>query len=206
MTDWGRRIARGLLFLFCLSLIALSGGFILFATRLPQNVADTQTRTDAIVVLTGGRDRVETGLGLLEDGLARRLFVSGVAPEVDLQALLAAVDRPTRAAAACCIILGRHASDTLGNARETSSWMRREGLVSLRLVTAQYHMPRSLLVFHRAMPGITIIPHPVFPARVRSGEWWLWPGTARLLAQEYLKYLAALGLGWEDAPGRDLTT
>ena len=177
--------------------LALAAGFVAFAMTLPRLVTDPGTPTDAIVVLTGGSDRVETGFDLLERGLARRLFISGVAPDVEVPALLAVADR-RNGSAGCCIVLGHDASDTLGNARETAAWMRREGLASLRLVTAQYHMPRSLLVFRRAMPGITIIPHPVFPVRVRSGEWWLWPGTARLLAQEYLKYLAALAYGWAD--------
>ena len=189
-----RRLRLALLLLTTLA-AAFGVGFLVFAMTLPSAVSDPRTLTDAIVVLTGGSDRVETGFELLERGLARRLFISGVAREVQFSALLAAADRP-EGHNGCCVVLGRDASDTLGNARETASWVRREHLRSLRLVTAQYHMPRSLLVFRRAMPEVTIIPHPVFPDRVRSDDWWLWPGTTRLLAQEYLKYLAALAYGW----------
>lgn len=191
---WGRLLAR-LLLAFAGAALALAAGFVWFAATLPRTVADPLTRTDAIVVLTGGSDRLETGFALLEKGAARRLFVSGVAPEVDMAALLEAADR-RRGSVGCCVVLGRDANDTLGNARETAEWMRREGLGSLRLVTAQYHMPRSLLVFRRAMPDVTIIPHPVFPGAVRSEDWWLWPGTTRLLFSEYLKYLVALAFGW----------
>jgi uncharacterized SAM-binding protein YcdF (DUF218 family) len=53
-------------------------------------------------------------------------------------------------------------------------------------------MPRSLLEFERAMPEIEIVPHPVFPEQVKQQHWWAWPGTAALLMNEYLKYLAAL--------------
>ena len=197
-----RRALWSLLLYAAVAVLVLAGGFVVFAATLPGSVEDPDTKTDAIVVLTGGTARVETGFALLEQGLARRLFISGVAPEVEIAALLAAADRP-RNGAECCVVLGRDAGDTLGNARETARWMQREGLRSLRLVTAQYHMPRSLLVFRRAMPEARIVPHPVFPERVRSGEWWRWPGTARLLAQEYLKYLAALALGWTgEADGR----
>jgi uncharacterized SAM-binding protein YcdF (DUF218 family) len=62
----------------------------------------------------------------------------------------------------------------------------------LRLVTAWYHMPRSLLEFDRAMPEMDIVAHPVFPDQVKQGRWWAWRGTAVLLVGEYIKYLAAL--------------
>ncbi|MDP6952784.1 MAG: YdcF family protein, partial [Alphaproteobacteria bacterium] len=72
-----------------------------------------------------------------------------------------------------------------------AAWMAKEGYRSLRLVTAAYHMPRSLLEFHRAMPDLRLIPHPVFPDSVRLDAWWRHPGTVALLASEYAKYLLA---------------
>ena len=61
---------------------------------------------------------------------------------------------------------------------------------SIRLVTAAYHMRRSLLELHAAMPGVRIVPHAVFPVTVKS-DWWRWPGTARLIAREYTKFVVA---------------
>ena len=63
---------------------------------------------------------------------------------------------------------------------------------SSRLVTAWYHMPRSLLEFGRAMPEIDIVAHPVFPDQVKQEHWWAQRGTALLLVSEYVKYLGAL--------------
>ena len=37
-----------------------------------------------------------------------------------------------------------------------------EGYQSLRLVTASYHMPRSIQEFHHHMPQVRIVPHAVF--------------------------------------------
>src|SRR5690606_7585123 len=161
----GPVLLRSLLLVVATSVLALLLGFLWFVAGLPQQVEDPQSRTDAIVVLTGGSDRLETGFDLLERGLARRLFVSGVGPAVHLDALLAPTNRPG-ASLGCCVVLGHEADDTIGNARETAAWMRREGLGSLRLVTAQYHMPRSVLAFRRTMPDVQIIAHPVFPAAV----------------------------------------
>jgi len=61
----------------------------------------------------------------------------------------------------------------------------------MRLVTAAYHMPRSLLEMHDIMPEVKIVPHPVFPDHVKQDEWWAWPGTAALTASEYNKFLIA---------------
>ena len=92
----------------------------------------------------------------------------------------------------CCVVLGYEADNTRGNAVETAAWMKEQGYGSLRLVTATYHMPRSLLEFRRFMPETEIVPHPVFPEHFKSDDWWMWPGSSSLLVTEYSKYLVAL--------------
>ena len=82
--------------------------------------------------------------------------------------------------------------DLVVTPEKTAEWARREGIGSLRLVTANYHMPRSLIEFRRALPGVAIVPHPVFPDRFKDREWWRWPGTLALMVREYDKYLLAL--------------
>ena len=164
-------------------------GFVWFAAR---PVPETQSKsTDAIVVLTGGRMRLQSGIDLLRAGKGRKLFVSGVNQQVDLDELLQ-VSGNARDWASCCTALGHGADNTLGNARETAQWMRQQGFRSLRLVTAWYHMPRSLLELDRAMPEIEIIAHPVFPDETSQEYWWASRSTVVLLASEYGKYLAAL--------------
>jgi len=173
-----------------------SGGLVWFAGAIPRTVADADTPTDAVVVLTGGRQRLESGLQLIADGKAQKLLISGVNPSVDLHELLRVSSPHMPEWVACCIVLGYEADNTVGNAHETAAWMRREGYGSLRLVTAAYHMPRSLLELRRALPGVTIIPHPVFPEKVMQARWWAWPGTLSLIVGEYHKYLGALFRPW----------
>jgi uncharacterized SAM-binding protein YcdF (DUF218 family) len=167
-------------------------GLVLFA--IPPAAEDRPAATDAIVVLTGGSLRLQTGIDLLREGKGRWLFVSGVDQRVDRDELLRLAGSDAPAWLACCVTVGHRAANTVGNAAETARWMRQQDFHSLRLVTAWYHMPRSLLEFERAMPQIAIIPHPVFPERVRQQRWWAWRGTASLLIGEYAKYLAALFL------------
>lgn len=166
-------------------------GLIWFADTIPREIDDPETPTDAIVVLTGGSLRVEHGLDLLAAGKAKKLFVSGVHQGVATADLLRLSHRAPNGIG-CCIVLGHAADSTLGNAIETAAWMRSEGYRSLRLVTASYHMRRSLFEFGRALPDIRIIAHPVFPERVKQADWWEWPGTARIIVSEYDKYLGAV--------------
>ena len=172
-------------------LVPWLGGFAWFARSIPAEVVDAESETDAIVVLTGGSLRVQSGLALLAAGKAKKLFVSGVYHSTDVAALLR-VSRQSPENVACCIVLGHEADNTFGNALETAQWMRQEGFGSLRLVTASYHMPRSMLEFARAMPGMRILAHPVFPENVKQERWWVWPGTVSLMLVEYHKYLLAL--------------
>jgi len=154
---------------------------------------DPSNTTDAIVVVTGGRLRLEAGLELFAAGKAKKLFISGVNQHVDRDELLHTLG-PVPENAACCIVIGHSASDTFGNARETAEWMHREGYRSLRLVTSWYHMQRSLLEFGRAMPQAWIIPHPVYAHHVDPQRWWNRHGAPLLVLGEYDKYLITLAL------------
>jgi uncharacterized SAM-binding protein YcdF (DUF218 family) len=165
-----------------------AAGLIWFSAR-PTPESES-TATDAIVVLTGGRLRLQSGIDLLRAGKGRKLFVSGVNQAVDLDELLRVSGNADWAS--CCTALGHDADSTLGNARETAQWIRQQGFKSLRLVTAWYHMPRSLLELNRAMPDVEIIAHPVFPDEVSQEHWWASRSTVLLLASEYGKYLGAL--------------
>lgn len=164
-------------------------GLLKFADLIPDRVADAATRTDAIVVLTGGSGRLGAGLELLTGDKADKLFISGVTQGVEARKLIESID-PDIGKLAPKVAIG-NATNTFENAAETRAWLGREGFTSLRLVTAAYHMPRSLLEFRHAVPEVAIIPHPVFPSHVKRDRWWAWPGTAALIVSEYHKYLIA---------------
>jgi uncharacterized SAM-binding protein YcdF (DUF218 family) len=167
--------------------VAWAAGLLWFASTIPKDVTDTSTHTDAIVALTGGAERIETGVKLLSDGLADRLFISGAGEQVRTSDILVRAT-PATPELAANITIGKAAVDTPGNAIETAEWVRSQNMRSIRLVTAAYHMRRSLLEFHAAMPEVEIVPHAVFPPHVKQ-DWWRWPGTASLIAREYTKFL-----------------
>ena len=164
-----------------------------YAQLIPDGVSDTETHTDAIVALTGGTNRLLEGVMLLDKGKAEKLLITGVGERATIHEVLSLkskeVDPQILNRLQGRIVLGHLATNTEGNAVETSMWMEFQHYHSLRLVTANYHMPRSLLQFHAAMPGITIIPHPVFPSNFKIHEWWHSPGTIKLLISEYHKFM-----------------
>jgi uncharacterized SAM-binding protein YcdF (DUF218 family) len=186
----GRRLFHGVLLLAVLWL----GGFLAFAAAIPPDVREPDRPVDAIVVLTGGDVRLAEGFVLLDRGLAKKLLISGVSSGVevaDLLSTLNGIPAPSEAVLECCVTLGYDARSTEGNARESLRWLTENGFHSIRLVTANYHMNRSLLEFRRVMPNIEIIPNPVFPRQMQDPYWFARPGTVFLLFNEYHKYLAA---------------
>jgi len=181
---------RWLLRIPVLGLLGLFAGFVWFLMHTAPNSAEAERHTDGIAVLTGGAERVETGLRLLKAGQADQLLISGVHRDVHLADLVSRADLAS-AALAGRVEIGHAAVSTRGNAAEIAAWARAGGLRSLRIVTAGYHMPRALLEVRRALPDVQLVANPVVPARLRE------PGAASagrtwsLLAGEYLKFLAA---------------
>ena len=189
---FGRRVMHG----FLLVLVVWLAGFLAFAAAIPATVRNPEQPVDAIVVLTGGDVRLAEGFALLDKGVAKKLLISGVSSGVDMPALLETLNgsaQPNQAVLECCVTLGYDARSTEGNARESLRWLGENGFTTIRLVTANYHMNRSLLEFRRMMPGIAIIPNPVFPRQMQDPYWFARPGTLFLLFNEYHKYLAAAG-------------
>src|SRR6185437_753388 len=163
-------------------------GFLLFVATLPDRPTQ-KLKADGIVALTGGDARVDAAVALFEGGAGKRLLISGVNKISSKQELKQISNGGKRFD--CCADIGYSAEDTYGNAEETAAWTAKHRFRSLIVVTASYHMPRSLRLFHALMPGVRLIAYPVEPAGVDMGEWWR-PGTLHLLHNEYLTYVASL--------------
>ena len=158
-------------------------GFLWFAVALPQPAQGVQT--DAVIVPTGGAGRIARGLDVLDNGLANRLLVTGVDPEVK-PGEFAAQFEVSQALMECCITLGSMAADTRGNAFETAQWVERNGVASLRLVTTDWHMRRAASERDRKLPDGVRVVRDAGPSQPSLGALFL----------EYHKLIASWISGW----------
>lgn len=180
---------RVFLTVIVLTLLAYALGFVLFVGSLPSAPA-MRPKADGIVALTGGDERLDTAVALLEGGVGKRLLISGAALATTKEMVGNIAGGGNRFH--CCADVGYAAEDTHGNAEEAATWAREHHFSSLVIVTGRHHMPRTLQEFSSVMPDITLIAYPVDQSGIDLGSWWKHPRTAQLLHREYVKYLASL--------------
>ncbi len=158
-------------------------GFIIFSGYVFSLRYTPIKETQAIVVLTGGTDRIKVALDLLQNHQAEKLFISGVHSTVSIDTLFQKVDTATKNK----IHLGYQAENTYENALETDKWLQENNVTSILLVTSFYHMPRSLFEIKQRQKNLTILPYPIFYQKVDAA--WLHTRSAWLLLKEYNKFL-----------------
>ena len=163
-------------------------GFGLFASAslniAPSAGVTTSQSSDSVIVLTGGKQRIEEGLRLFAQGTAPQLFITGVHPSTSMADIIARYDGaaplPT-----CCITIDQIADTTITNAQQAYAWQQGQAIQSAHLVTSNYHFLRAAMEFRAIMPDLEIIPHPITPPAGSYEERVFW----RLMMEEYHKYL-----------------
>ncbi|MGI9399632.1 MAG: YdcF family protein [Rhizobiaceae bacterium] len=172
-------------------ILSLTVGFLYFASEIDRLAAVTDiTEADGIVVLTGDGDRIYTGLELLRQGKGERLLISGV-HEKTSKTILQKITGARADLFDCCVDIDRAALDTVGNAKQASSWVERNGFDRIILVTSDYHMPRSMIEFSRRLGDAEIIPFAVTGEAEQQDNA---PWTERrwqLVSGEFFKYIVS---------------
>ncbi|WP_296721544.1 YdcF family protein [Erythrobacter sp.] len=161
-------------------------GFLWFVVALPRPAAEAGA-TDAVIVPTGGAGRIARGLEVLDTGLADKMLVSGVDPEVkpgEFAAQFAVEPEQME----CCVTLGFAAVDTRSNASETAKWVAQNEVRSLRLVTTDWHMRRAAGELARTLPDHVTVIRDAVPSQPQFGTLFL----------EYHKLLASRAAGLAD--------
>jgi uncharacterized SAM-binding protein YcdF (DUF218 family) len=147
--------------LFAFLAILYGLGFATYAVTLGGPAAGDAPRADAIVVITGGKGRIEHAAQLLRDGKGKRMLIAGADPSVRKVDLVRRLGLK-QSLLDCCVDLGSESVDTRSNAEEAKRWIERRGYKSMRLVTSDWHMRRARYEFNRQLKSdVTVIPDAV---------------------------------------------
>jgi uncharacterized SAM-binding protein YcdF (DUF218 family) len=177
-------LLKGIISLLILTSLVITVLFVDFVYKtFSFSVRDMNS--DAIVVLAGGRGRVEEGVKLYRTGKGERLFLIGVDPAVRKADLY---NEKVNGRSGEQVYLENASRNTLENAIFAREMLLKHDVKSIMLITSRYHMKRSLLIFRNILPGeIAIYPYPV-TAKVPVNSWWSHGGSLRLLFSEFYKY------------------
>lgn len=177
------KLLKTIVFLF----IIWALGLVYFFSKIEDKSPVSVENADAIIVLTGGKNRIEEAVKLLQDGKSGRLFITGVDKDVmDWELLeLLGVEAWDEAK----IELGYEATDTFGNVTEAKKWIAENEIKSIILVTANYHMPRANALFAKALPDIEIVQYPSISPQVELRGWLGDERVRGIIISEYNKYL-----------------
>lgn len=145
--------------LIAIIILAWVACFIIFLIIIPspQKVPQTLPQVEAVVILTGDYFRLEKGVEVFVKSNAKKILLSGVPKKIPKKSVLRRIKQLSKVELQPeTLFLGHIADSTISNATEAKIFMDLNGYKSLNLVTSNYHIPRSLYLFNRAMPNCEI--------------------------------------------------
>ena len=182
--NYGMNIIKALVTLIVIGLIAMTALFIDF-TYKTFSYRQHSRKADAIVVLAGGKGRVEEGVRLFRESRAKYLFFIGVDPSVrkrDLYRPRSGDPSPEK------VLLENSSRNTLENSIFGRDLLLQYDVRSVILITSRYHLKRSSILFRNSLPkDIAIYPYPVDSKNLKE-SWWSHGGSFQLLFREFYKY------------------
>lgn len=159
--------------------LALPAVTAIYAAATLQTLGVLQGTADLVVVLGGeSRARPEEAARLYAQGRARFVLVSGTGDCVQSKTALVRAGVPPPS-----ILLDCTSRDTWQNALNAGKVARALDAHRVVVVTSWFHIPRAMMCFARAMPGLNL-----FAASVHETAGDMWEiDTARRLGSEYVK-------------------
>ena len=181
--------------IFSFFLLSLVAGFLWWTLQLintfpkklyPINPSQ-KSQNIGIVVLTGGKNRIEKGVDLLSKGYGNKLLISGVFMPSEIEAKFS-LEKEKKELFRCCVFFDKRSRNTLENAQEVDKWLKEnKDIKSIILVSSYYHLPRSIMIFEKEISSkVRIYPKPAFQNINFRNQFFF---HLRLIISEYLKVL-----------------
>lgn len=148
------------IFFVTVNLLAFIWWLILLFNIFPKKIYGvdeiSKTENSAIIVLTGGKGRIDKGIELFDENYGEYLFISGVFKESELE--LKDDINKQRVNDNCCVIYDKKATNTKENALEVERWLSENSNIErLILVSSYYHLPRSYIIFNKVISDKEIV-------------------------------------------------
>ena len=136
-----------------------------------------------VVVLTGGKMRIERGMEILQKGYADKMFISGVFMPSEIE-MKFKIEKSKKDLLDCCISFGEKAKNTIENIFEVNQWLQDKSEINkIILITSYYHLPRSILIFEKklrrnikiysvpAVEKVNLFEQPIFHLKLITSEY-----------------------------------
>ncbi len=157
------------------AIVIACGLGIFFFIREWQRVLDVEMSSwsqtvsaDCGVVLTGGSGRIREGFSLLENSSIKKLIISGVHSQSQLQDIFPSLPFYPHVNEAD-VILEKKSQTTYGNAQQSMALIEALQCRDIVLITSKLHMYRSFRTFKASLPhGIDMRLNPVVSGSFHS--------------------------------------
>ena len=178
-----------LVFLISINFIVFIWWLILIFNIFPKKYYFSNTLSSkndsAIIVLTGGKGRIQKGIDLYNNNHGKLLFISGVFKESEFE-VKQMIERQVENCS-YCVFYDKNAKNTIENAIEVKSWLLENPEVkNLILVSSYYHLPRSYIIFKNVIKEKKILLLPAqYKIRINENIFF----HIKLIVLEYFKVI-----------------
>ncbi|MHA1540466.1 MAG: YdcF family protein [Alphaproteobacteria bacterium] len=170
---------RKIFYFFIFIIIFYFIGFFVFLDA-SKSLHKCEKKVDALVALTGDTGRISEAIRLLRKDKGGVVFITGIRSTLSKNSKLF---RKNPRDFQESIVYGRKATNTIENAEETKNWLARNpNISSICLITSDYHLLRSKVVFDSILADYKISTHSIHSMKNKS---------YKFLIKEYTKYILA---------------
>jgi uncharacterized SAM-binding protein YcdF (DUF218 family) len=167
--------------------------FINFLFNVDKNNKNNKNNINNIVVLTGNAGRLAVGLDLMDNNINSRMLINNINSRMLITGVAKGVKYSdiikNRDSKKDRIDLGYNAQSTLGNALETALWIKERNINDIILITDNWHMPRTLLLFKASMPNREIVPYALKTVNFEFKEYLQFYNRTFFIYEEHMKYI-----------------
>jgi uncharacterized SAM-binding protein YcdF (DUF218 family) len=165
-------------------------GLIVFFNQIPEVKSDDFHNSQAFVILTGGKQRLDIGIEMFVKSNAKYLLISGLDSKTVKSKVKYKINRFNRKQGSKKqIIFGEIAHSTIQNAIETEIFMTLNNIVEASIITSNYHMPRVKYVFSTLLKDKQLHYLPIIHENfIKNGDYTT-TSSFKLVVNEYNKFI-----------------